>query len=272
MSFGPHVLARRILTVAIILPLFLAALFWLPRPLWGAAMLLVIAGACIEWGGLTGLGGGAKIVFTLVVAGACVALGYFDDARRAGGTLMLATALAFWVVLVPLWLRGAASAGNRMLVLAGVLVLVSAWYSAYVLQESAARLLALLGVVWVADTAAFFAGRRFGRRKLAPTISPGKTWEGVLGAIAGVGVYHGLLWHVWSPRFLAGDPWIDLLVVAGMLALSIEGDLFESWIKRRAGVKDSGTLLPGHGGVLDRIDGVVAALPLAALSATLASR
>ena len=128
-----------------------------------------------------------------------------------------------------------------------------------------------LGVVWIADTAAYFAGRRFGRRKLAPSISPGKTWEGVIGAFAGVGVYYALLWFAWAPEFLTGSRASDLLLVAGMLALSVEGDLFESWVKRRAGVKDSGTLLPGHGGVLDRIDGVIAAMPLAALGSVLTS-
>ena len=144
-------------------------------------------------------------------------------------------------------------------------MLASSWYALFVLQPSADRLFALLAVVWIADSAAYFAGRRFGRRKLAPRISPGKTWEGVAGAAVGVGVYYVLVWVAWAPAFLAGHRLLDLALVAGIVALSVEGDLFESWMKRRAGVKDSGSLLPGHGGVLDRIDGVVAALPLVAL-------
>ncbi len=189
--------------------------------------------------------------------------------QRLGGEVLLGVALLFWIAVVPLWLRRSLGVSSAALAVAGALVLISAWYSLYLLQESAARLLALLGVVWVADTAAYFAGRRFGRRKLAPSISPGKTWEGVLGAIFGVGVYYSLLWLAWAPEFLAGHRTLDLILVAGMLALSVEGDLFESWAKRRAGVKDSGSLLPGHGGVLDRIDGLVAALPLAALGSVL---
>jgi phosphatidate cytidylyltransferase len=268
MSFGHPVLLRRILTVAIILPLFLAGLFWLPQPMWGAAMLLVVVLACMEWGALAALGPRAVVAFTLLVAGACVGLA---SIRFPGGMLVLAVAIAFWLAVVPLWLRRARPASSAALAVAGAIVLVSAWYSLYVLHETAARLLALLGVVWVADTAAYFVGRRFGRRKLAPSISPGKTWEGVLGAIAVVAVYYGLLWWLWAPAFLAGHRSTDLILVAGMLALSVEGDLFESWVKRRAGVKDSGTILPGHGGVLDRIDGLVAALPLAALGSLIGS-
>jgi phosphatidate cytidylyltransferase len=266
MSSGRPVLIRRILTVAIILPLFLAGLFWLPQPIWGAAMLVVVVLACMEWGALAALGPRTALGFTLVVAVACVALAF---AALPGGALVLAVAIAFWLAVVPLWLRRALPASSAALALGGAIVLVSAWYSLYVLQETAARLLALLGVVWLADTAAYFVGRRFGRRKLAPSISPGKTWEGVLGAVAAVAVYYGLLWWLWAPAFLVGHRAADLLLVAGMLALSVEGDLFESWVKRRAGVKDSGTLLPGHGGVLDRIDGLVAALPLAALGSVI---
>ena len=269
MSFGQHVLTRRILTVAIILPLFLFALFWLPQPVWGAAMLSVVVLACIEWGALAPLDARARAAFVAIVALACIALALLE--RRAVAAAVLGVAVAFWLAIVPRGLRRSLDASSAALVLAGAVVLVSAWYSLYLMQETAARLLVLLGVVWIADTAAYFVGRRFGRHKLAPNISPGKTWEGVAGAIAGVGVYYVLLWLVWSPAFLAGSRGTDLILVAGMLALSVEGDLFESWVKRRAGVKDSGTLLPGHGGVLDRIDGVVAALPLAALGMVLGS-
>jgi len=150
---------------------------------------------------------------------------------------------------------------------AGWVVLVCAWYALYLLQVNPARLLALLAVVWIADTAAYFAGRRFGQHKLAPTISPGKTWEGVIGAALAVGVYYALLWWLIAPRFLGNNFAGDLLLVSGIAVLSVEGDLFESWMKRRAGLKDSGSILPGHGGVLDRIDGAVAVLPLAALTA-----
>ena len=264
MSDWLPVLKFRILTVLVVLPLFLAALFGLPQAIWGAMMLAVVVIACIEWARLAALSHSSRLLFTATVLFGCAGTGL---AQHSGaGEFMLALALVLWLVIVPLWLRRVLPATAVSLAIAGVVILVSAWYALFELQRSAARLSVLLGVVWIADTGAYFAGRRFGRHKLAPRISPGKTWEGVAGAVLGVGVYYGILWLAWAPSFLAGSPLLDLAIVAGMTVLSIEGDLFESWIKRRAGVKDSGTVLPGHGGVLDRIDGLVAALPLAALA------
>ncbi len=123
----------------------------------------------------------------------------------------------------------------------------------------------MLLVVWIADTAAYFAGRRFGRRKLAPQISPGKTWEGVAGAFAAVLIYGFAVSFALQPAANAHDRIVMLIFILALTVLSIVGDLFESWIKRGAGAKDSGSLLPGHGGILDRIDSLTAALPFAAL-------
>jgi phosphatidate cytidylyltransferase len=121
--------------------------------------------------------------------------------------------------------------------------------------------LLVLLLVWIADTAAYFVGRAWGKRKLAPGISPGKTWEGALGGAVGALVYAIIL-----GTFIEGLLWVPYLLAAALLAvLSIVGDLFESAAKRQAAVKDSGTLLPGHGGILDRIDSATAALPVAAL-------
>lgn len=257
-------LIPRLLTVLVVLPLFLAALFGLPQLLWGALLLGIVLVGCTEWARLASLSGAERVLFIATVLSACVGIAALQSPSVVWGLLVLA--LAFWVVVVPFWLRRSVRVSGISLGLAGVIVLSSAWYSLFELQSSAPRLLVLLGVVWIADTAAYFVGRRFGRNKLAPNISPGKTWEGVAGAVAGVGVYYALLWLVWSPGFLAGSRLLDLFMVVGMTLLSIEGDLFESWIKRKAGVKDSGSILPGHGGVLDRIDGLVAALPFAALA------
>jgi len=125
--------------------------------------------------------------------------------------------------------------------------------------------LLLLGAVWIADTAAYFAGRRFGSRKLAPRISPGKTIEGLVGAYVAVLVYVVVVLRLFQPDAeLAG--YLALVVFGFILtSLSVEGDLFESWFKRQAGAKDSGDLLPGHGGLLDRIDSVTATMPFAVL-------
>jgi phosphatidate cytidylyltransferase len=136
--------------------------------------------------------------------------------------------------------------------------------------RSPALLLALMAVVWIADTAAYFAGRAFGKRKLAPAISPGKTWEGVYGALAATGVYGLALVYlvpaIGAPRvgsITAVLGWVVLLLA--LTSVSIVGDLFESLLKRQRGVKDSGRALPGHGGVLDRVDALLAAMPAAAL-------
>ena len=130
------------------------------------------------------------------------------------------------------------------------------------LASLAARdVLAVLVLVWIADTAAYFSGRRWGRRKLAPSISPGKTWAGAAGGVFGAAAYAMI-----GGMYLSGAGWPLYVALAVVLAaLGIVGDLFESAVKRQAGVKDSGALLPGHGGVLDRIDSATAVLPVAAL-------
>jgi phosphatidate cytidylyltransferase len=157
----------------------------------------------------------------------------------------------------------------------GWLVLLAAWVALVQLQARSPWLaLAAMAIVWVADIAAYFSGRAFGRRKLAPAISPGKTWEGVQGALAAVAVYAVALiplahaaGYSRDVTLFAAIVWIALALALALLAVG--GDLFESLLKRLAGVKDSGTLLPGHGGVLDRIDALLAALPAAALAALL---
>jgi phosphatidate cytidylyltransferase len=131
----------------------------------------------------------------------------------------------------------------------------------------AQQVLLVLGLTWVADTAAYFVGSRFGRRKLAPSISPSKTWEGAAGGLLGTLSYAiicAAFVPQWGARF-TGAQWAVYLAGAALLcAASIVGDLFESAAKRQAGVKDSGEVLPGHGGILDRIDSATSTLPLAA--------
>jgi phosphatidate cytidylyltransferase len=148
------------------------------------------------------------------------------------------------------------------------------WLALVVLRDTSPwLLLALAALVWAADIAAYFAGKRFGKHKLAPAVSPGKTWEGVAGGMVGVVVYGAILAWVANTHATPLTPIFDdgaaVVVVAAMLvltAVSIVGDLFESWMKRGAGLKDSSHLLPGHGGVLDRIDALTSTLPVAALA------
>jgi phosphatidate cytidylyltransferase len=191
---------------------------------------------------------------------ALAALGAFVGLFVALHAATFWIAAVFWVVAVPLWLRAGMKPGHRAaLIVSGLVVIVPAAVALALLPP--AEVLAVLVLVWIADSAAYFVGRAWGRRKLAPSISPGKSWEGALG-----GVVAAVAYAIICGTFLWGNAWPAYLVAAVVLAaISIVGDLFESAAKRQAGVKDSGTLLPGHGGILDRIDSATAVLPIAAL-------
>lgn len=263
-------LLTRLLTVAIALPMFAAALLLLPPLAWALFLLpgLFIAGW--EWGGLAGYRASVRALFAVLIAASALALAYLIPS--VPGTLApvdagaYAASCVFWVLVAPLWLRMRWRTRNAVLLaVTGWIALVPMWLALVRLQADAWALLLFLSIVWIADTAAYFAGKGWGRRKLAPDISPGKSWEGVMGAAAVLGIYYVVLWFIVPPTDRHFHFWAGAVLVAVLFALSIEGDLFESWLKRQAGKKDSGNLLPGHGGVLDRIDGLTATLPMAAL-------
>ncbi len=260
-------LRTRILTAVAILPVLLGMLFLAPPAAWALFVLAIALLGCWEWSRLAALAAGAERAFLGVsgVAGAVLWLAYLrvGDAAFAGIALAaFALATAFWVAFAPWWLARHLRPGPAARCAAGWLVVWPTWIAFVVLRDASPwLLLALALLVWIADIAAYFAGRRFGRHKLAPRVSPGKTWEGVAGALAGVAVYGAIL--AWVSRghatpvsglFEAG---LGVPAIAAMLVLAglgVVGDLFESWMKRGAGLKDSSQLLPGHGGVLDRID------------------
>ncbi|HEX7054139.1 MAG TPA: phosphatidate cytidylyltransferase [Burkholderiales bacterium] len=250
-------LAARLATAAALIAGLLVALFWLPRGAFAALLALLVAGAAHEWARLCALRGARAWLYAAAAALAFVALllGPAGAPRAA-----FALAALFWLVGAPLWLaRGVPASAAAPLLAAGWVVLLPAALAMTGLAPQ--RLLAVLVLVWIADSAAYFVGRAWGRRKLAPSISPGKTWEGALGGVAGA-----LVWAIICRGVFEDAAWPAYLAAAGLLAAaSIVGDLFESAVKRRAGVKDSGALLPGHGGILDRIDSATAVLPLAAL-------
>ena len=261
----------RIMSVAVALPLLLAAMFLLPNSWWISVLTVPVLIAGHEWSRLGGFSAGAEGVFlAILTAGYAMANGivsfpgvFPDFSPGLAERCVYAFSTAFWCVIAPcwLWLRVRVSR-HFVLAIAGVVVLLPMWLALAKLQQDARLLLVLLAVVWIADTAAYFAGRATGRHKLAPAISPGKTWEGVGGAFAAVAVYALCVYHA---HIVAIELHIVVLSFLGMTGLSIVGDLLESWIKRIAGVKDSGSIMPGHGGLLDRMDGVTGALPLAAL-------
>ncbi|MDI1299616.1 phosphatidate cytidylyltransferase [Methylotenera sp.] len=170
---------------------------------------------------------------------------------------LLSLSALFWIAFSPLWLITRKKINQKILMaFLGLVLLMSTWLALNGLQSiSPWLLLGVLAIVWLADIAAYFAGKRFGRHKLAPEISPGKTWEGVAGAILAVTIYGLVLsYYMHYSRWIIVGLWLTVI-------LSVMGDLFESLLKRQAGVKDSSHLLPGHGGVLDRIDGLIPTLP-----------
>lgn len=265
-------LRARVITAVILIICFLLALFLLPGLWWSLLVLAAILLAAHEWSRLSAFNTAQESAYLLSIAGIGVAVLFVLPPHTFGGPLYTC-AFLFWFIAVPLWFYlGWPTLPKWVAVITGWLTLISAWFAMNDLRAIGPLwLLAAMALVWVADIAAYFAGRGFGRHKLAPRISPGKTWEGVFGGLAAVLLYTILLVMAWiGARPHATDPdwqdWAGWLVLAcAMFGISVVGDLFESALKRRAGVKDSGVLLPGHGGVLDRIDALLPALPLAAL-------
>jgi len=267
-------MTTRFLTAAALIALVIAALFLLPRTAWLLLAAAMLAQGAWEWGGLSRLGTVPRAVYTMALVVALLALAYDPDPAYTRWAYYVAT--VFWIVLAPLWLWRRPvfrSAGAPLA--AGAVVLVPAFMALVLVRDDDGPLLllAVMIAIWISDTAALFTGRRFGRRKLAPDISPGKTWEGVYGALVAVALYGALTsWFFTGTGRLVSRPSAYLTWIVTLLVLAIAGvvgDLFESQMKRAAGVKDSGDLLPGHGGWLDRIDAQTAALPLAALAFTL---
>lgn len=258
-------LKTRFLTSIVLVPIFLAALFLLPDIYWSLLMLAAISVGIWEWAGMAKFTSSQSIFYLLatLVTGVALAFGssvemaYFQQKGMFWGIL---AATLFWLLLAPVWLISRFHIKNVMLMaVAGWLVILPMWLALISLRRiSPWLLLGVIAAVWIADIAAYFVGKRFGKRKLAALISPGKTWAGVWGAWLAVSVYGLALCLVFEL-----DYWL-ILGLWGVTVLSIMGDLLESLVKRQAGVKDSGSLLPGHGGVLDRIDGLTSSLPLAA--------
>jgi phosphatidate cytidylyltransferase len=275
-------MSTRILTALVLIPVTIAALFLLPPRAWGALTLMIVMIASNEWAMLSGYRkqSGFLLVAATLLIGACMLFAPWPGFDAGGGwpealvVSICGAATLFWLVIAPAWLYfGWRIESKIVLTLVGWLALTATWVAVVQLQtRSPALLLALMAIVWIADSAAYFAGRRFGKRKLAPAISPGKTWEGVYGGLIAVAVYALALLPFaegagYSAPMLPASAIAWAALVLGLAALSVVGDLFESQLKRHRGVKDSGKLLPGHGGVLDRIDALMAALPPAALIA-----
>lgn len=269
-------LKTRVLTAVALLAVFLPVTFFAPAGVFGAVIALVLVLAAWEWGRLLKLPGAGAIGYAALAALALVASWQLGPGVRAARPLCEAAAV-FWVLTGPFVLARKPQlthgAWRLFLCLAGLVLFAACWHALVVARAlSVSFMLSLLVVVWLADIGAYFTGKAFGKRKLAPAISPGKTWEGAAGgwlvvmAVGGVAI----AMHAFAPTlFSVLDARIGvaraLLALSVLVGFSIVGDLFESLLKRQAGVKDSSGLLPGHGGVLDRIDALLPVLPLAML-------
>ena len=270
-------LKTRIITAVVLLSAFLSALFYLPPTGWAVFATLVAVLAAWEWAALAALGQGPRIAFGALVVLVCAAIAALDPAALGiGGVTTEAAwrmgrwfyvpAAAFWLLVAPLWIRWRwplpKSVGG---LLVGLVLILPTWLAFIQLRLAGAlALVAIMATVWLADIAAYFFGRALGKHKLAPAISPGKTWEGAIGGGLAVLVY-GFILGPRLPAALSGNYALIFIMFLLLAVLSVMGDLFESLLKRQAGLKDSSALLPGHGGVLDRIDSLTSTLPLVAL-------
>lgn len=260
-------LKTRIITAMILIAAFIPALFKLPDAYWALAMLIVTLLALREWAQMMGFSSTQHVVYVLI----SLAIGLYVIGRMLHNNLhhffyqsltIFAAISFFWMLIVPIWF--AKQFKLRSLIakaLLGWLLMLPLWLALVCAKIVDPKLvLVLLATIWIADSAAYFAGKSFGKHKLAPSISPGKTWEGVAGALIGVTLFGAILYLGLGIKTLAIFPGLWLVTLLG-----VAGDLFESMMKRQMNLKDSGSLLPGHGGILDRIDGIIPSLPIAIL-------
>jgi phosphatidate cytidylyltransferase len=274
-------LKQRIITALALLAILLPALFASQPQWWMAVALVLLVLGAWEWGQLNGYSKNASWFVALGCLALCGLAWVAGLAYRPTPLLWIAVGSA-WVLLGALMLRrgvaGWPGVARWIRVLGGVLVLVAAWLAvAQARVTGIGFLLSVLLLVWAADIFAYFAGRAFGKRKLAVSISPGKSWEGVWGGMLGAMVVALSLWYFDAQQaresavnitlygIIAQTHGMLMLLLAPLflVAMSVVGDLVESLVKRSAGAKDSSHLLPGHGGVLDRVDALLPTLPLA---------
>jgi len=270
------VLKQRIITALILAPIMIGGIFFLPLHEFMYFIGFIVAVGAWEWANLSGVSNkAARLAYVAGVVAILFAIAQLDaDQAR----WLLWVALAWWIfafVLVRNYPKGKAIWGATVpRLLMGLVILLPMWEGFVEIKaypESGMLIMYVMLLVWGADVGAYFAGRQFGKRKLAKNVSPGKSWEGVYG-----GLVTTALIAVASAFYLESqyalfsmdlEKWITLLVItAGVVMVSVLGDLIESMVKRHRGIKDSSNLLPGHGGVMDRIDSMTAAVPVFALA------
>lgn len=260
-------LRKRVLTAVVLAALLLVVLLWLPPWVTVAVFTLTVLLGAWEWSAFLRLSAPLSRFAYVVLVAVLLWVAWRVSASGGGRDLVLLVALIWWIAALAWIVLAPRRVARWMAGVAGILALVPAWLALVRLRLSepsgAQWMLFALVLVWVADIGAFFCGRSFGRRRLAPQVSPGKTWEGVWGALA-----------VSALVAVGGSEWfrIPLAVFVplclAVVGFSIVGDLTESLLKRFAGMKDSGSIFPGHGGVMDRIDSLTGAAPVLLLGLT----
>ena len=266
-------LKARIATAALLLPFVIFGILYLPRGYFLTLSSLVFLLAGWEWGRLAGFSSlkervGYVGALALLMGGVFFYLAspHLHHFYSSFVFPIALTVIIFWILMlgmVSLYPRGKRWLSQPWVGgIVGGYLLIPCWLAVNLLQISPGYLLYLMALVWTADTGAYFAGRQWGKTKLCASVSPGKSWEGALGGVAlslilAVLIYR---WNMGGVRYL--KPWLWLALNGVTVAFSIVGDLGESLFKRIRGVKDSGHWLPGHGGILDRIDSLTAAAPL----------
>jgi phosphatidate cytidylyltransferase len=262
-------LKQRLLTAAILIPLVIWGILQLSTSYLAIMFAAIIFLGGWEWGGLMKLSSNGLRFGYAAIVGLCLAAAWMFVSRESVDWLALPVISLFWWLLAVVWVLSFpklsvhwSSQWAKFLI--GLLVLVPSWLAVVGLHEYGEKgpyiVLYLLSLVWVADSGAYFGGKQWGKHKLAVSVSPGKTWEGVISALVASTIYAIVAANLFS---LPGNQWPAFIVLSLVaVAFSIVGDLSESMFKRHANVKDSGALLPGHGGVLDRIDSVTAAAPV----------
>jgi len=264
-------LLQRVMTAAVSIAILLLALFVLPSPVAEVLFSAGILAGAWEWAAFAGWRAAPSRLAYVALMGICGAVVWWQAGSVRSIVGLGLGSLLWWAIALAWILQYPRPIGRGTAGVAGVLALIPAWICLLALLSDPAAgplgVLVVLVIVWAADAGAYFAGRRFGRIKLAPRVSPGKTWEGVIGGLAAAAVASAIgarLLH------LPGEAMVPLGLAVALI--SIVGDLTVSLFKRNVGLKDSGSLFPGHGGVLDRIDSISAAVPLFALGLALLGR
>ncbi len=268
-------LKQRIVSACLMAVVFIAALFFLPVFLFKLFIAAVLAVAAWEWGNLAGFTQQiGRILYAFFICGLALAGGFFAQDYDVTGPLSedvvksILVSACFWWAIALLWVQGYPSSAllwrsRWVRLLMGIFVLVPTWMAMAYLREQASGawvIVIVMAIVVIADVGAYVAGKAFGRRKLALQVSPGKSWEGFLGGLTGCLCFALILSWATSTVW-----WQMLALIVPASLASVLGDLLESMVKRERGIKDSSQLLPGHGGVMDRLDSLTACAPVFAL-------